>query len=287
MSLPESKLVKFQVQTLTKEYTEKGTKGLLQGEPKRWETILQFDDVPSGTRYRITVKIRYDDQRSNGHNSFGLTADIDRYDGGRWIEESGGCQHAEIVKHFPELEPFIKWHLMSTDGPIHYLQNTLYHAGDRDHWGYRKGEPKRWKTTIQFDNVPIQHKMKKNLSEYLSKSDEWNLDVISVKHPRDIETFGDHYTFAGLPCKWHDAPFRTEQDADEFATALEVCEVSFNRTAVAEGEGKEPDLEAARRSAVWPEASLEQLQDRDALVARLPSLMERFKADVESLGLEY
>lgn len=47
------------------------------------------------------------------------------------------------------------------------------------------------------------------------------------------------------------------------------------------------NLEAARRSAMWPEADLEQLQNADALLARLPDLMIRFKADVEALGFTY
>jgi hypothetical protein len=50
---------------------------------------------------------------------------------------------------------------------------------------------------------------------------------------------------------------------------------------------KQNNLEYARSTAVWPEAILEQLQDKDALLARLPALMEAFKADVESLGLIY
>jgi len=53
------------------------------------------------------------------------------------------------------------------------------------------------------------------------------------------------------------------------------------------GEGKEPNLEAARSCAIWPDATLEQLQDEDALNARLPALMEAFKAMIESQGMEY
>lgn len=49
----------------------------------------------------------------------------------------------------------------------------------------------------------------------------------------------------------------------------------------------EPNLEAARRSAVWPEASLEQLQDKDQLLARLPALLEEMKKDIEALGFEW
>lgn len=54
-----------------------------------------------------------------------------------------------------------------------------------------------------------------------------------------------------------------------------------------QGEGKEIDIEAARRSALWPEATLSDLQSKEALEARLPGLMAEFRAAVESLGLTY
>jgi hypothetical protein len=56
------------------------------------------------------------------------------------------------------------------------------------------------------------------------------------------------------------------------------------------GEGKECDLEAARESAIWPEATDEELIAEGLeyrLLARLPGLMHEFKEAVESLGLVY
>ena len=99
-----SKLTKKQVITKTKVYRE------------------------GGQKYRIIAKIRHDDQCGNSHNTFSITGDIDEWRGNRWREYSGGCIHDEIAKHFPELAPFIKWHLTSTDGPMHYVANTVYHA---------------------------------------------------------------------------------------------------------------------------------------------------------------
>jgi hypothetical protein len=79
-----------------------------------------------GTGAQITATVRHDDRCGNGHNTFSVTAEV-RIPGRRDIE-AGGCMHKEIAKHFPELAPFIKWHLTSTDGPMHYTANTLYHA---------------------------------------------------------------------------------------------------------------------------------------------------------------
>ena len=94
----------------------------------------------NGDTYRITAKVRHDDQCGNGHNAFAITADIDRKArNGRWVDDAGGCCHDEVAKHFPELAPLIKWHLTSTDGPMYYIENTAYHVrenGPTHAWVY-------------------------------------------------------------------------------------------------------------------------------------------------------
>ena len=91
------------------------------------ETKEYFEN---GEKYRICVRVRYDDECNNGHNTFAITGEIDRKaKNNRWYEDRCGCIHDDIVKHFPELRPFIKWHLTSSDGPIYYVSNSLYHAG--------------------------------------------------------------------------------------------------------------------------------------------------------------
>jgi hypothetical protein len=50
---------------------------------------------------------------------------------------------------------------------------------------------------------------------------------------------------------------------------------------------REGNLEYARKSAVWPDATLAQLCDADLLRDRLPNLMADFRGAVESLGLSY
>lgn len=96
-----------------------------------------------GFTYRITVKVRYDDQCNNGHNTFAITCDIEEKSGGIWRGSGGGAAHDTIVKYFPELASYIKWHLCSSDGPLHYIANTVFFAGDRDCHGLRKGEEKQ------------------------------------------------------------------------------------------------------------------------------------------------
>lgn len=132
-----------------------------------------------GHRAMLTAEVRYDDCCGNGHNSFAITGTIDTPASRRRNDcEAGGMLHDEIAIIFPELASYLKWHLTSSDGPMHYIANTVY---------------------------------------------------------------------------W------------------------------AEG----GNLENARSSAVWSDASLEDLKDAQKLKNRLPALMAEFKAAVESLGFVY
>lgn len=92
----------------------------------------------------MTVEIRFDDDCGNGHNTFAITAEVKR-PMARDIE-AVGCLHDDIARVFPELAPLIKWHLVSTDGPMHYIANTVFLAGDADCWGLRKGEQGKHRT---------------------------------------------------------------------------------------------------------------------------------------------
>lgn len=146
---------------------------------RQQKTFTKLINV-NGKKGRIECTVRYDDRCKNGHNNFSITGEIwssesstqDRY------MESCGCIHDEIVKHFPKLKHLIKWHLVSSKEPMHYIANTVYHA------------------------------------------ENGNIDF-------------------------------------------------------------------ARSTAVWDDATLEQLKDKQLLVDRLPKLMDDFRADIESLGFVY
>lgn len=186
-----------------------------------------------------TATIRYDDRCGNGHNTFSITGDIQRH---------GFCgAHDEIVEVFPELKPYIKWHLCSSDEPLHYLANTIYLASDRDHNGLRKGEVAQ---ILAGGKTPV-----------------WQLCYKSG----DVRTTNVKVDGIERYITSHTCP---ESPGDG------LCYVPFCRV----GEGKEPDIEAAKGCAMWPDATLEQLQDKKALEERLPDLMKEFKKDVESLG---
>jgi hypothetical protein len=199
-----------------------------------------------GQEYIIIATVRYDDECGNGHNTFSITGEVWKARGGRKVGsncEMAGCIHDAITQHFPELAPLVKWHLCASDGPMHYLANTIYHAGDRDHNGLRKGE---------------QRQLRNGKTGLLA----WKLEA-------DVQ---------GLP---------QYVDADEQPTQTATLRyVPWMIT----GEGKARELDHARSSAVWPNATDEELTAPDLkerLETRLPQLMTEFRQAVESLGFTY
>lgn len=77
---------------------------------------------------KITVKIRLSDDCKNGVCDFAITADIYQLrSNGCYVWESGGCQHEEIKRHFPEFSDFIRLHPSNVYGqPMHPVKNGLY-----------------------------------------------------------------------------------------------------------------------------------------------------------------
>lgn len=203
-----------------------------------------------GQNYEITATVRYDDECRNGHNSFAITAEIYRVGKriGQRDWDSCGCLHDKIAKHFPELAPYIKWHLCSSDGPMHYIANTLYHASDKDCWGLRKGEERQLK---HGGEIPVWEAV--------------TTDANGIFHALPTSTFPWVHA--------HEKP--ANNGSIQYVPYMVV------------GEGKEPNLEYARSSAIWPDATLEDLQDKDKLKARLPELLNEFKQAVESLGFTF
>ena len=253
----------------------------------------------NGQRYRIKAEIRFDDECNNGHNTFAITGEIERLaSNGRWMEDSCGCIHEDIAKHFPHLRPFIKWHLTSSDQPMHYVANTVYHAGNRDYNGLLKGEIKSYDYSLLFNNVPIRHKIggDKFIKWVAALSDEekQNQSLVAVEHDnRNGYNFRPHHTLSGYPVnKWHECPLKEEKEANEFLQAIKQCKITLVKEPCAWGKGKERDFDAARACAVWPDATDEQLsldpdELRKLLEERQESLMQEFRQDMEKLGFVY
>lgn len=256
-----------------------------------------------GARAQIQVSIRFDDNCKNGHETFAITAEIANPGGHDQDILACGCCHEEIAEAFPELAPLIQWHLTSADSPMHYIANAVYLAGDRDHWGKRAGDVSRSETVLQFDAVPIRHRIPRGLEAFLREVATYDpqgreaaLTPIAVAHvnkPGDSYSFGPKYQFAGQPpLKWHECAFDTEEEAQRFGDAFANHNPTFHTLPTAWSEGKARELDAARSVAVWPDATdAELMQEPDALraalEARLPSLQAGFRAAMDGAGFAW
>ena len=182
---------------------------------------------------KIVARVRYDDQCNNGHNTFIITGDFYANQGEirRNDPSMGGCCHDEISKAFPELAHLIKWHSVSSNGPLYYVENTTYYTKEN---GVLKG----WYYLIDPAN---------NINKCLVYT-----GIDSEEAKKLVTTYGDKI----------------------------VCKPDEKTAKIA-------DLAAARSCAIWPDATIEQLRDKDQLLARLPALMAEFRTDIESAGFVY
>lgn len=261
----------------------------------------------NGEKVLMHAEIRFDDSCHNGHNSFAITGYgwYDHYKSRDW--DFGGCCHEMIAVVFPELEPLIKWHLVDTDSPMHYLSNALYLAGDMDYNGRRKGEPCSWEKKVKFGDFPITFKVSTKFRQWLEAAlahrattlrtnpQRKNFQVVAVPHqnkPGDSYTFSPKYSFDDFTTVWHEAPFDSQDEALEWQTALITCGMEVVTQVTAWSKGKERELDAARSAAKWPEATDEQLslprEELKALLeARLPDLQANFRKAIADIGMAW
>jgi len=269
---------------------------------KKTETLWQrqrFISVPRLYKgEQVKFEARFDDDCGNKHNTFAITGETYTIVQGRKREGSGGCIHDVIAGAFPEVAHLIKWHLVSDDGPMHYIANTLYHASDRDYNGRAKGEPSSWESGYKFGDSPVTHRLPEKFVKWIEarRADPCatEFQVIAIAHedrPGESFKFSPNYTFVGFGEKWHECPFKDLASAEEFAYAFNNCKVTLTRNVTGYSEGKERELEHARSSAVWPEATDEQLclpkEELKALLeARHPALMADFYAAMSGAGFK-
>lgn len=244
-----------------------------------------------GVSYRkVVAEVRFDGKCNNGHNTFAITGSA--WIAGRRINLANpdvcGCIHEIIAVAFPELKPFIKWHLCATDGPMYYVANTTYLARTCSHPGKKPGDPIQFERVVTLGNSSFPIKFSPKVVDFLEEAQKlgWRLGIKEVPH-KNTSMFGSKYTFDTHDCLWSEAPFDCLDDAQRFVSTYHEVGMTIVSRPIKFATVVKPDLEAARNCALWPEATLAQLQSEEALLARLPSLLEEFKADIESLGFEW
>ena len=213
---------------------------------KNQKRSYRKDFKEHGEPYLIEAVTRYDDSCGNGKNSFSLTGTIWKT-GSPSRHECGGCIHEQIAAHFPDLASLVKWHLCSSDGPMYYLENTLYLAGDRDCHGLLKDEFRP-------------HTSRGQQNQGVAGIPNWVLEIPKGQ-ARDVYAVEKPWP---VTLEW----------------------TAYGRT----GEGKARELDAARRCAVWPDATDADLTApglKERLEARLPALLVEFRQAIEALGFAW
>jgi len=202
---------------------------------------------------RLAVTIRYDDRCNNQHNTFAITGTL--HDSVGRIEACGMI-HEVIAEQMPHLQKYLKWHSCSSDGPLHYIANSMYHASDvydEQYFVYLAGHTHKEVLLGLFDAAQLPAV----LGEYGVECPPLPLKRTMDAKNRYMEPLvleGQQRTLRVVGCPTYS------------------CHT--------------PDLEAARSCAIWPEAQLEDFTV-EKLTARLPALMEEFRHDVEELGFVY
>ncbi|MCC5613174.1 hypothetical protein LC612_42480 [Nostoc sp. CHAB 5834] len=296
--------------------------------------------VPSGPYAGATldVTLNWNADSNSGYNQFTYSAELSQ----GTVLQIGRCVE-EIGLTFPHLKELLPYHLVGTNGPMYYFENTMYLAGVVDHWGCREGEQQTsrksglpiWAlqespyTRIEATEQPqplvlqwhpilgegkpadpaaaracLENVCSLTDEELELESEELKQLILSkapnihqttlanvVYHAGTRDCFGTNAgeqrkCLKGLPL-WHmvERPYRTVSAADKpEPIVLEFFPLP--------GVGKERELNNARGSAVWPDASDEELsvppaELEKALAARLPKLLEGLKCQIEQLGFQY
>ena len=210
---------------------------------------------------RIYVTLRYDDECGNGHNTFSITGSIKDLENHSYNSTvCAGCIHDEIAKYFPEFKHLIKWHLCSSDEPMRYIANTLYWASDSASTKYKAGEPNSWERVLKFKDSFITHKFDKNFIEFLETHKGRPFEVVEIPHKKDSSyNYDPKYTFNGFECEWWQCPFNTKEKAMEYKNELKNKKWEIKTIVTGYQQVKERDFKNARASAIWEDATDEQL----------------------------
>jgi hypothetical protein len=250
----------------------------------------------------VVFKIGFDldfSKRSNQDPYFSITGTAYELGKPRIEKYSSASGALSLGDYDSELAFLDKYHLFSVKEPLHYVANALYYASSRDSNGLLKGE-KQFKDeyNLRFDGFPFAFKIKSYAFDaVLKETTDWqSWTVAAVEHiNKNGETykFSPKYTLKNsvgelLNSEWYKCEFDEESEAIEMLTALQTLKWSYKPEPVLYriGEGKEPNLQAARDSACWLDAELSDFT-KEKLKARLPDLMKQFKSDLKKAGIAF
>ena len=144
---------------------------LQKNQCKKFTKNINFCGKPC----KMHVEIRYDDECNNGHNSFSIMGDI--IIDGKY--ELSGCIHKEITTFFPKLKHLIKWHFMTSEGPLYYIDNTIFE--------FKRGNIKQAKMWAIWGITPLDTNVSLLANEHFLKK---RLPYIMKAFKKDIKNLG-------------------------------------------------------------------------------------------------
>jgi len=201
--------------------------------------IKEFEEC--GQKYRATVHGGVRMIKGNSAPHFGITVDVDRWSGGRWVDDSGGCQHSLVRKLFGDkYDDLIALHLSDINGlPMHAVENGWYwlagavdgHHGERYHGGNSKMQ--HWKDDGEFDGYrePTPEECLKFLAKHLRitldearKLTEIRIEKVDDEIPvgMSVEEIHEVEKLAKLSVKKKFAEFVADRE-ERFAAEAKAC----------------------------------------------------------------
>lgn len=201
----------------------------------------------------------------------GLAFEVTTRDSWGTVLEYSSVLAPEELKELPEVfQKLYRFRGFQYDGPIYYPANTIYHAGERDWQGLLKGEVRQGVTRSGASMWTVRVFPKPGVS--LKDLVDAGLITKNVAE--------NHVKYDIPPFSFITAHVEMVVVGDQPPDLLEIRVVPLNKV----GEGKDRDLDAARVTAYWPEATEEDLTApglKERLEARLPGLIAEFKALME------
>lgn len=204
-----------------------------------------FPGAPIGSA-QIRFAASYDDTPENRKHHFSLTSEVkNRHTRGAEFDMASDSVVADV---FPEVSGLIPFIGMTSAGPVHYLENTLYLAGNRDHYGLLLGESR----PLFSAGVPL-----------------WSLAAFTSS--------GQQAKFPGSFSRHHTGTVPPVPLLLRWVPATQIGEGKPRELAAARSVATWPDATDA-------ELSAEPAELKAALLARLPELLAQFRKEITSAG---
>lgn len=187
-------------------------------------------------------------------------------------------------------------------GGLHYPANPLYMASNKDTDGKRKGELYNDTPVIEISGFP--HFLPVKFIDWVTNiPHNFMVFPVPVHHDKGEGEYEPTWTLGYLSqdsigeeciyeCSWHSAPFKGHaakamHQAEAFAAVINAGNYTISSRKTQIGKGKPHEFDRARRIAYWPDATEEQLQDKQAYMDRLPALIAELITHINTVGLTY